>query len=75
MIRFKEQTKFFQISEIIEGFVGKHLILLNPSSFNLKALNNSKDSNPKNRILSCGPDTAEILNGQGAIKLFYDGYQ
>lgn len=75
VVRFTGQTKSFQISGITGGFAGKHIILVNPSSFNMKLLDNSNSSIDKNRILSYGPGPAETLEGQGAIELVYDGYQ
>ena len=75
VIRFTEQTKSFQITGITGGFAGKHIILLNPSAFNMKLIDESGDSIAENRILTYGPGPAETLKGQGAIELVYDGYQ
>lgn len=75
VIRFTGQTKSFQITGITGGFAGKHIILLNPSAFNMKLIDEYRHSNEENRILTYGPGPAETLSGQGAIELVYDGYQ
>ena len=75
VIRFIGQTKSFQITGITGGFAGKHVILLNPSSSNMKLIDDSNNSITENRILTYGPGPAETLQGQGAIELVYDGYQ
>ena len=75
VIRFTGQTKSFDITGISDGEAGKHLILLNPSSYRMRLLDNSNNSITENRILTYGPGPAETLQGQGAIELVYDGYQ
>ncbi len=75
VIRFTGPTSSFQISGIVGGFAGKHIILINPTTSNMKLLDNDRDSDEENRILSYGPGPAETLSGQGAIEMVYDGYQ
>lgn len=75
VIRFLGQTRSFDISGIAGGFAGKHVILLNPSSYGMRLVDNSNDSSLVNRILTYGPGGSESIQGQGAIELVYDGYQ
>jgi len=75
VIRFIGQTKSFDITGITGGFAGKHVILLNPSSYRMRLIDDSNNSLTENRILTYGPGPAETLQGQGAIELVYDGYQ
>ena len=75
VIRFTGQTNHFGFSGITGGFAGKHIILLNPSSKNMKVIDESRGSDEENRILTYGNGPFETINGQGAIEMVYDGYQ
>ena len=72
VIRFLGQTEAFDISGIQGGVAGRHLILLNSSSYAMGVIDESNDSIAANRILTYGSNTAST-EGQGAIELVYDG--
>tara|TARA_R110000824_G_scaffold15193_10_gene64100 strand:+ start:811 stop:1407 length:597 start_codon:yes stop_codon:yes gene_type:complete len=72
VIRFTGQTKSFNVTGIIGGIAGRHIILLNPTNVNMGLEDESNRSTSTNRIHTYGSGT-ESTSGQGAVELFYDG--
>ena len=75
VIRFTDQTNSFDITGITAGSAGKHIILLNQSPHRMRLINDSRDSDDENKILTYGTGPAELVNGYGAIEMVYDGFQ
>ena len=73
VIRFTGQTQSFNLSGIIGGVEGRHIIILNPANVNMGVLNNSIQSSALNRIITYGSGPSESTSGQGAIEMVYDG--
>lgn len=71
VIRFVGAESNFEISGIKKGTDGRHIILLNLSSVNMKMLDNNMGSSPINQITTLGSSSATA--GTGAIELVYDG--
>jgi len=71
VIRFTDQTNPIDISGIMGGVAGRHILLLNPTSHALSVINEDGGSYPKARIHIYGSTAS--TEGQGAIELVYDG--
>ena len=71
IFRFVGQTNSFDISGIVGGVEGRHIILLNGLNHHMGVINNSNASESSNRILTYG--STGTTSGQGAVELVYDG--
>ncbi len=63
VIRFVGAANNFEITGIKKGTDGRHIILLNLSSVNMKMLNNNIGSSPINRISTLGSSSATSGTG------------
>lgn len=73
VIRFTGQTQSFDITGIMGGIEGRHIVLLNPINVGMGVVNESFQSLEANRILTYGGGLGEATAGRGAIEMVYDG--